>query len=159
MASLRLPFPKIALHFVLFLMVTLSQIMPNAWRYLFASYILWKMVLKKEMSINQFFNIYCRRQKQDDTVELAVRHPPFFIWLKRGYSNNKFWEQQVFRVSREWECSDSTVPTEDQRMPWDWRLLENKQREIPYISRSLLLGDSTKRMWTTKKSMKRVRPT
>jgi hypothetical protein len=40
MASLRLPFPEIARDFVLFLMVTLSQILPNAWKYLFASYIL-----------------------------------------------------------------------------------------------------------------------
>jgi hypothetical protein len=35
----------------LFLMVAPSQIMPNAWRYLFASYILWRLVLKKEMKI------------------------------------------------------------------------------------------------------------
>jgi hypothetical protein len=57
MAGLRLPFPEIARDFVLFLMVTPSQIMPNAWRYLFASYILWRLVLKKEMKILQFFNI------------------------------------------------------------------------------------------------------
>jgi hypothetical protein len=91
MASLRLPFPEIARDFILFLMVTPSQIIPDAWRYLFASYILWKMVLRKEMGVNQFFNIYHQRQKPDGTVELAVRHPSFFIWLKRGYSNNKFW--------------------------------------------------------------------
>jgi hypothetical protein len=40
MAGLRLPFPEIARDFVLFLMVAPSQIMPNVWRYLFASYIL-----------------------------------------------------------------------------------------------------------------------
>ncbi len=40
MVGLRLPFPKIAQDFVLFLMVALSQIMPNAWRYLFVGYIL-----------------------------------------------------------------------------------------------------------------------
>jgi hypothetical protein len=40
LAGLRLPFPEIARDFALFLMVTPSQIMPNAWRYLFASYIL-----------------------------------------------------------------------------------------------------------------------
>jgi len=51
MASLRLPFPEIARDFVLFLMVASSQIMPNAWRYLFTSYILWKTVLGEEVSI------------------------------------------------------------------------------------------------------------
>jgi hypothetical protein len=45
MAGLRLPFPEIARDFVLFLMVTPSQILSNAWRYLFASYILWRLVL------------------------------------------------------------------------------------------------------------------
>jgi hypothetical protein len=40
LAGLRLPFPEIARDFVLFLMVAPSQIMPNTWRYLFASYIL-----------------------------------------------------------------------------------------------------------------------
>jgi hypothetical protein len=79
MAGLRLPFPEIAQDFVLFLMVAPSQIMPNAWRYLFASNILWKTVLRSEM-----------RQKSDGTVELSVRHPPILIWLKTGYSNNKF---------------------------------------------------------------------
>jgi hypothetical protein len=51
MVGLRLPFPEIARDFVLFLMVTLSQILPNAWRYLFASYILWRLVLENEMKI------------------------------------------------------------------------------------------------------------
>jgi hypothetical protein len=61
MAGLWLPFPEIAQDFVLFLMETPSQIMPNAWRYLFAAYILWRLVLKKEMKILQFFNIYWPR--------------------------------------------------------------------------------------------------
>jgi hypothetical protein len=38
MAGLRLPFPEIAWDFILFLMVASSQVIPNAWRYLFASY-------------------------------------------------------------------------------------------------------------------------
>jgi hypothetical protein len=45
--GLRLPFPEIAQDFVLFLMVVPSQIMPNASRYLFFSYILWRLVLKR----------------------------------------------------------------------------------------------------------------
>jgi hypothetical protein len=76
MAGLRLPFPEIARDFVLFLMVTPSQILLNAWRYLFASYILWRLVLKKEMKILQFFNIYRSRQIAEGMIELAVRHPP-----------------------------------------------------------------------------------
>jgi hypothetical protein len=93
MAGLRLPFSEIARDFILFLMVGSSQVIPNAWRYLFASYILWKTMLRSEMSIRQFFNIYRPRKNLDDTVELTVRHPLIFIWLKKGYSNNKFWEQ------------------------------------------------------------------
>jgi hypothetical protein len=64
--------------------------------YLFASYILWKTVLGNKMNILQLFNIYRLRQKPDIMIELAIRHLPLFIWLKSGYSNNKFWEQQFF---------------------------------------------------------------
>jgi hypothetical protein len=46
MAGLRLPFLEIARDFVLFLIVAPSQIAPNAWRYLFTSYIRWKTVLR-----------------------------------------------------------------------------------------------------------------
>jgi hypothetical protein len=74
LAGLRLPFPEIARDFVLFLMVAPSQIMPNAWRYLFASYILWRLVLKKEMDILQFFNIYRPRQTSEGMIELLVQH-------------------------------------------------------------------------------------
>jgi hypothetical protein len=75
MAGLRLPFPEIIRDFVLFLMVTPSQILQNAWRYLFASYILWRLVLKMEMKILQFFNIYRPRQTLEGMIELAVQHP------------------------------------------------------------------------------------
>jgi len=68
LAGLRLPFPEIARDFVLFLMVAPSQIMPNAWRYLFASYILWRLVLKKEMKILQFFSIYRPRQTSEGMI-------------------------------------------------------------------------------------------
>jgi len=64
MAGLRLPFPEIAKDLVLFLMIALSQIIPNAWRYLFASYILRRTVLDKEMDILQFFNISTRGRSQ-----------------------------------------------------------------------------------------------
>jgi hypothetical protein len=96
LAGLRLPFPEIAQDFVLFLMVAPSQIMPNAWRYLFSSNILWRLILKKEMKILQFFNIYRPRQTSEGMIELCVRHPPIFIKLKSGLTNNKFWEMQFF---------------------------------------------------------------
>jgi len=96
LTGLRLPFLEIDRDFVLFLMVSPSQIMPNAWRYLFASYILWRLVLKKEMKILQFFNIYSPRQTSEGMIELCVRHPPIFIKLKSGLTNNKLWEQQFF---------------------------------------------------------------
>jgi hypothetical protein len=101
MVGLRLLFLEIARNLVLFLMVASSQIMPNAWRYPFASFILWKTVLETKMNMPQFFNIYQPRMMDDGTIKLQVRQPPLFIWLKSGYSNNKFWEQQIFRVLRE----------------------------------------------------------
>jgi hypothetical protein len=122
LAGLRLPFPEIAWDFVLFLMVAPSQIMPNACRYLFASYILWRLVLKKEMKILQFLNICRPRQTSEGMIELFVRHPPIFIKLKSGLTNNKFWEQQFFRVSGEWECPECVILPENRRMSWTRQL-------------------------------------
>lgn len=136
LAGLRLPFPEIARDFVLFLMISPSQIMPNAWRYLFASYILWRLVLKKEMKIQQFFNIYRPRQTSGGAVELGVRHPPVFIKLKSGLTNNKFWEMQCFRVSGEWECPEGTLLPEDRRMSRTWQLLRPDRSDLPSLSAS-----------------------
>jgi len=134
LAGLRLPFLEIAQDFVLFLMVAPSQIMPNAWRYLFTSYILWRLVLKKEMKILQFFNIYRPRQTSEGMIELYVRHPPIFIKLKSGLTNNKFWEQQFFRVSGEWECPEGTLLPENHRMPRTWQFLRSDRSETPSLS-------------------------
>jgi len=134
MAGLRLPFLEIAWDFVFFLMVAPSQIMPNTWRYLFTSYILWKLVLKKEMKVLQFLNIYWPRQTSEGMIELSVRHPPIFIKLKSGLTNNKFWEQQFFRLSGEWECPEGTVLPENRRMSWTWQLLRPDRSEPPLIS-------------------------
>lgn len=134
LAGLRLPFLEITRDFVLFLMVALSQIMPNAWRYLFASYILWRLVLKKEMKIQQFFNIYRPRQTSEGMIELCVRHPPVFIKLKSGLTNNKFWEMQFFRVSGEWECPEGTLLPENRRMPRTWQLLQPDRSDPPSLS-------------------------
>jgi len=117
MTGLRLPFLEIARDFVMFLMVAPSQIMPNAWRYLFASYILWRLVLKKEMKIFQFFHIYRPRQTPEGMIKFSVRHAPIFIKLKSGLTNNKYWEQQFFRVSGEWECPEDYDLPEQRRMP------------------------------------------
>jgi hypothetical protein len=40
----------------------------------------------------------------------------------------------VFQVSGDWECSGSTVLLENRRMPQDWRIFPNSQREILVIS-------------------------
>jgi hypothetical protein len=58
MAGLRLPFPDIARELLLYLRVAPSQIFPNSWRYLFASFILWRTVLGTRMSVPQFLNVY-----------------------------------------------------------------------------------------------------
>jgi hypothetical protein len=132
MAGIRLPFLEIARDFVLFLMVAPSQIIPNAWRYLFASYILWRLVLKKEMKILQFLNIY--RQTSEGMIELSVCHPPIFIKLKSELTNNKFWEKQFFQVSGEWECAEGTIFPENRRMSRTWQFLRPDRSEPPSIS-------------------------
>jgi hypothetical protein len=134
LAGLRLPYPEIARDFVLFLMVAPSQIMPNAWRYMFASYILWRLVLKKEMKILQFLNIYRPRQTSEGMIELCVRHPPTFIKLKSGLTNNKFWEQQFFRVSGDWKCPEGTLLPENRRMSRTWKLLRPDRSEPPHLA-------------------------
>jgi hypothetical protein len=134
LAGLRLPFPEIARDFVLFLIVAPSQIMPNASRYLFTSYVLWRLVLKKEMKILQFLNIYRPRQTSKGMIELCVRHPPIFIKLKSRLTNNKFWEQQFFRVSGEWECPEGTLLFENRRMSRTWKLLRPDRSEPPSLS-------------------------
>jgi len=58
MVGLRLPFPDIAQDLLLHLRVAPSQIFPNSWRYLFASFILWRSVVGTRMSIPQFLNVY-----------------------------------------------------------------------------------------------------
>jgi hypothetical protein len=69
-------------------------------------------------------------------IELCVRHPPKFIKLKSGLTNNKFWEQQFFRVSGEWECSEGTLLPKNRRMPRTWQLLRPERSETPSLSMS-----------------------
>jgi hypothetical protein len=104
-AGLRLPFPDIARELVLYLRVSPSQIVPNAWRYLFASFILWCMVLEAQMTIPEFFNIYRVNYKKEGVVEFIVRENPIFIFLGQSYSNNRGWRSKFFRVSGEWESA------------------------------------------------------
>jgi hypothetical protein len=100
-AGLRLPFPDIARELVLYLRVSPSQIAPNSWRYLFASFILWRTVLEARMTIPEFFNIYRVNYKREGVVEFTVRENPIFIFLSQSYSNNRGWRSEFFRVSGE----------------------------------------------------------
>jgi hypothetical protein len=88
LAGLRLPFPDIARELVLYLGVSPSQITPNAWIYLFASFILWHTVLEARMTIPEFFNVYRVNYKREGVVEFTVRENPIFIFLSQSYSNN-----------------------------------------------------------------------
>jgi hypothetical protein len=99
LVGLRLPFPDIARELVLYLGVSPSQIAPNAWRYLFASFILWRTVLKARMTIPEFFNVYRVNYKREGVVEFTVRENPIFIYLSQSYSNNPGWRSEFFRVS------------------------------------------------------------
>jgi hypothetical protein len=103
-----------------------TQIVPNAWRYLFDSFILWRTVIG---AFWNFFNIYRPAGKGDKTVEFSVHMKPIFIFLTQTYSNKKQWRQQTFRVSGQWEAADSEILFEDQRVPWEWAPLVNDLRE------------------------------
>jgi hypothetical protein len=130
--GLRLPFPDIAREIVLYLGVSPSQIAPNTWRYLFASFILWRTVLEARMTIPEFFNIYIVNYKREGVVEFTVRENPIFIFLSQSYSNNRGWRSEFFRVSGEWE---STTPlAENQRMSREWRPIQIDLREPPALN-------------------------
>lgn len=91
--------PAIARELQLFLNVAPSQIVLNGWKYLFASHILWPTVLEgQRMTILVFFNIYCPSAQRDGTMAFQVRQNPIFIYLKKSYSNNKYWEEEFLRV-------------------------------------------------------------
>jgi hypothetical protein len=81
LASLRFPFLPIAREFVLFLGMALSQVMPNAWRYLFASFIPWHTMVGARITILEFFNIYCTANKKEGVMEFTVCTNPTFISL------------------------------------------------------------------------------
>jgi hypothetical protein len=72
MAGLRLLFPDIAREFLLHLRVAPSQIFPNSWRYLFASFILWRTVIGSRMSIPQLLNVYRPGMDAEGVVKLRT---------------------------------------------------------------------------------------
>jgi hypothetical protein len=127
LVELRFPFPDIAWELVLYLRVASSQIAPNAWRYFFASFILWRTVLEARMTIPEFFNVYWVNYKREGVVEFTIRTNPSFIFLSPNYSNNRGWRSKFFRVSGEWESAAPVA--EDQRMPREWRPLQIDWRE------------------------------
>jgi hypothetical protein len=131
-AGLRLPFPDIAREMVLYLGVSLSQNALNAWRYLFASFILWRTVLEARMTIPEFFNIYRVNYKREGVVEFTVWENPIFIFLSQSYSNNRGWRSEFFRVSGEWESA--TPLAENQRMSREWRPIQIDLREPPALN-------------------------
>jgi hypothetical protein len=114
MVGFRFPFTGIARELLVQLGVAPYQVKPNGWRYLFTSFILWRIKLQKRMSVAEFHTIY-----RAGTVEFTVRKKPSFIHLAWRYSNNKEWNEQIFRVSGQWERTEpSTLP--NQRVPRDW---------------------------------------
>jgi hypothetical protein len=127
LAGLQFPFQNIAWELVLYLGVSQSQITPNAWRYLFASFILWHTVLEARMTILEFFNMYQVNYKREGVVEFTVRSNPIFIFLSPNYSNNRGWRSEFFRISGEWESAAPLAA--DQRVSQEWRPLQIDLRE------------------------------
>jgi hypothetical protein len=113
MAGFRFPFRAIAREPVVHLGVAPSQIKPNGWRYLFASFIVWRTELQKRMFVTKFLTIYHVSFQRDGTVEFTVRKKPSYIHLGWSYSSNRDWKKQVFRVSGQWEGAESSFFPED----------------------------------------------
>jgi hypothetical protein len=132
LAGLRFPLPDIARELVLFLGVSPSQLTPNAWRYLLASFILWRTVLGARMTISEFFNIYRAAYKREGVVEFTVRNNPIFIYLSQSYSNNRGWRSDFFRVSGDWE-SVAPLPS-DQRISRVWSPIRVDLRDAPALN-------------------------
>jgi hypothetical protein len=132
LAGLRFPFLDIARELVLFLGVSLSQLTPNAWRYLLASFILWRTVLGARMTIPEFFNIYRAAYKREGVVEFTVRNNPIFIYLSQNYSNNRGWRSDFFWVSGDLESAASLPP--GQRISRVWRPIQVDLREAPALN-------------------------
>jgi hypothetical protein len=132
LAGLRLPFLEIVRELILYLGVSPSQIAPNAWRYLFAPFILWRTVLEAQMTIPKFFNIYRVNYKREGVVEFTVRENPIFIYLSQSYSNNRGWRSEFFRVSGEWELSGPMA--DDRRILREWRPIQIDLREPPALN-------------------------
>jgi hypothetical protein len=58
MAGFRFPFTGIARELLVQLGVAPSQVKPNGWRYLFASFVLWRTKLQKRMYVAELLTIY-----------------------------------------------------------------------------------------------------
>jgi hypothetical protein len=116
MAGFRFPFTGIARELLVQLGVAPSQVKPNGWKYLFASFVLWRTKLQKMMSVAEFLTIYRAGFRRDGTVEFTVRKKPSFIHLAWRYSNNKEWKEQIFRVSGQWKRAKTSTSL-DQRIP------------------------------------------
>jgi hypothetical protein len=102
---------------------------------IYLPHILWKNVLRTRMSIEQFLNIYCPLMSKDGLVEILVHQDPMFIHLNQGkYSNNKYWKEQIFRVSGDWECPHGVALPKDQMVPREWRPLVDDFRILPSLS-------------------------
>lgn len=81
MAGFRFPFAGIARELLVQLGVAPSQVKPNGWRYLFASFVLWRTKLQKRMSVAKFLTIYRADFRREGTVKFTVRKKPSFIHL------------------------------------------------------------------------------
>jgi hypothetical protein len=133
MAGFRFPFTGIAKKLLVPLGVAPSQVKPNGWRYLFASFVLWKIKLQKRMSVAEFLTIYKAGFRRDGMVEFTIRKKPSFIHLAWRYSNNREWKEQIFRVSSQWERAESSTSS-DQRVPRDWARMRVGAAEAPELT-------------------------
>jgi hypothetical protein len=133
MAGFRFPFTGIARELLVQLGVAPSQVKPNGWRYLFASFVLWRTKLQKKMSIAEFLTIYWAGFWRDSTVEFTVRKKPSFIHLAWRYSNNKEWKEQIFIVSGQWERVETSTSL-DQRVPRHWARMRVGATEAPELT-------------------------
>jgi hypothetical protein len=109
LARVRLSFPSIVRELLSSLGITSGQSMPNGWTYFFSTFLLWPTVFPREiMSVPEFLNIYGpHAYPNSKTMTFMVCKKNQFIERRSTYSNNKYWVEQSFYISRAWEAADS----------------------------------------------------
>lgn len=90
LAGLRFPFLVVVRVLLSSLGLSPYQILPNAWKFFFASDFLWPTFFKgRRMTVLEFLTLYCPLHSRIGLVNFKARGRNHFITLTSPFSNNK----------------------------------------------------------------------